>query len=63
MENVNGDGTWFDVKLKDLKEGGDDKEYCIPGEFLANGYRNTLKHTRWQRFQWSRLDYSSLRSK
>ena len=56
--DVNGDGTGS-VKLKDLKEGGDDKEYCIPGEFLANGYRNTLKHIRGT-ISMARLDYSSL---
>lgn len=56
--DVNGDGTGS-VKLKDLKEGGEDKEYCIPGEFLANGYRNTLKHVRGT-ISMARLDYSSL---
>lgn len=43
----NGDGTGS-PKLSDLGlnvSGDDDEEYCITGEFLANGYSNTLKHT------------------
>lgn len=56
--DVNGDGTGV-VKLKDLKDGGADEEYCIPGEFLANGYRNTLKHIKGT-ISMARLDYSSL---
>ena len=42
----NGDGTGS-PKLSDLKEvkEEEDKEYCIPGEFIANGYNdNILKH-------------------
>lgn len=42
----NGDGTGA-PKLSDLKEIAEDqdKEYCIPGEFIANGYNdNILKH-------------------
>ena len=40
----NGDGSGSPT-LKDLgiNENGD-KEYCIPGEFVANGYNNTIKH-------------------
>ena len=32
-------------KLSDLEDNvSEDKEYCIPGEFIANGYtKNTLK--------------------
>jgi len=56
--DVNGDGTGV-VKLKDLKDDGADEEYCIPGEFLANGYRNTLKHVKGT-ISMARLDYSSL---
>lgn len=44
----NGDGTGS-PKLSDLgieiKEGQEDRDYCIKGEFLANKYnKNTLKH-------------------
>ena len=56
--DVNGDGTGS-VTLKDLKDDGTDDEYCIPGEFLANGYRNTLKHEKGT-ISMARLDYSSL---
>ena len=28
----------------EVKEGEKDKEYCITGEFLANGYNNKIKH-------------------
>ena len=41
----NGDGTGT-PKLSDIEDNvAEDKEYCIPGEFIANGYtQNTLKH-------------------
>lgn len=38
----NGDGT-TGAKISDLKEGGEEKEYTITGEFLANGITNTQK--------------------
>ena len=38
-----GDGTGS-PKLSNLKDGGEDKEYSIKGEFIANGVKNTLKH-------------------
>ena len=38
----NGDGT-TGPKISDLKDGGADEEYCIKGEFLANGVTNTIK--------------------
>lgn len=38
----NGDGT-TGAKLSDLKDGGADEAYCIKGEFVANGVKNTLK--------------------
>lgn len=38
----NGDGTGL-AKLSDLMENGEDKEYCIKGEFYANGINNDLK--------------------
>ena len=37
-----GDGT-TGAKLSNLKEGGEDKDYSIKGEFLANGVTNTIK--------------------
>lgn len=38
----NGDGT-TGAKISDLKDGGEDKDYTIKGEFLANGVTNTVK--------------------
>ena len=38
----NGDGTG-NAKISDIKEGGEDKEYTIKGEFIANGIQNNLK--------------------
>ena len=37
-----GDGK-TGAKLSDLKDGGEDKEYGIKGEFVSNGVNNTLK--------------------
>ena len=37
-----GDGT-TGAKLSDLKDGGEDKDYSIKGEFLSNGVTNTIK--------------------
>ena len=37
-----GDGT-TGAKLSDLKDCGEDKEYGIKGEFVANGVNNTIK--------------------
>ena len=31
------------AKISDLKDGGEDKQYCIKGEFMANGVDNKLK--------------------
>ena len=31
------------AKISDLKDGGEDTEYSIKGEFIANGVNNTLK--------------------
>ena len=42
----NGDGTGS-PKLSNLGldvSGDDDKDYCITGEFIANGYDNKIKH-------------------
>ena len=37
-----GDGT-TGAKISDLKDGGEDKDYSIKGEFLSNGVTNTIK--------------------
>ena len=52
----NGTGT---PKLSDLEDNvSEDKEYCIPGEFIANGYtKNTLKHEKGV-ISMARSDYS-----
>ena len=46
-------------KLSDLEDNvSEDKEYCIPGEFIANGYtKNTLKHEKGV-ISMARSDYS-----
>ena len=38
----NGDGTGS-ASISDLKDGGEDEEYTIKGEFIANGVNNKLK--------------------
>lgn len=38
----NGDGTGS-AKISNLKDDGEDKEYTIKGEFIANGVNNTVK--------------------
>ena len=38
----NGDGTGY-AKKSDLMENGEDEEYCIKGEFYANGINNDLE--------------------
>lgn len=56
----NGDGTG-NATLKDLGEESED-EYTIPGEFIANGYKeNTLKHERGV-ISMARGDYSGYSS-
>ena len=54
----NGDGTGT-PKLSDIEDNvAEDKEYCIPGEFIANGYtQNTLKHEKGV-ISMARSDYS-----
>lgn len=37
-----GDGT-TSAKLSDLKDGGEDKEYSIKGEFVSNSVNNTIR--------------------
>ena len=42
-----GENTTPGAKLSNLKDGGEDKEYAIRGEFIENGYNgNTLSHQR-----------------
>ncbi len=40
----NGDGT-TGAKISDLKDGGEDKDYSIKGEFIANNVNNTVRFT------------------
>jgi len=54
----NGDGTGG-VSLTYLQKEAEDKEYSIKGEFLANGFKNTLKHEKGV-ISMARSDYSSL---
>ena len=56
----NGDGTGA-PKLSNLKDGGEDKEYAIKGEFIANGVKNTLKHEEGV-VSMARADYTSYSS-
>lgn len=53
-----GNGTGA-PRLSDLEDNvSENKEYCIPGEFIANGYtNNTLKHTKGV-ISMARSDYS-----
>ena len=53
-----GDGTGG-VSLSDLKEGNGEEEYSIKGEFLANGFKNTLKHEKGV-ISMARSDYSQI---
>ena len=58
----NGDGTGS-PSLSDIQDGiseEDNKEYNIPGEFIANGYNeNNLKHTKGV-ISMARTDYSQM---
>lgn len=56
----NGDGTGA-PKLSNLKDGGEDKEYSIKGEFISNGVKNTLKHEEGV-VSMARADYTSYSS-
>lgn len=58
-----GDGTGS-PSLSDLGievSEADDKDYCIPGEFLLNDYNNTLKHEEGV-ISMARADYTSYSS-
>ena len=58
----NGDGTGS-PKLSDLGIEGEDRDYCIKGEFLSNGYnKNTLKHKEGV-ISMARADYTQQYSK
>ena len=61
----NGDGTGS-PKLSDLGidvKDGEDRDYCIKGEFLSNGYnKNTLKHKEGI-ISMARADYTQQYSK
>mgnify|MGYP005781854795 CR=1 FL=1 len=52
-----GDGT-TGAKISDLKEGGEDKDYTIKGEFIANGVNNTVKFEEGT-IAMARADYTS----
>lgn len=53
-----GDGTGG-ATLKDLKDGGEDKEYCIEGEFSANSYKNNNIEFKRGVIAMARADYTS----
>lgn len=53
----NGDGT-TGAKISDLKEGGEEKDYTIKGEFLANNVKNTIKFEEGT-VAMARADYTS----
>lgn len=55
-----GDGT-TGAKISDLKEGGEDKDYTIKGEFIANGVNNTVKFEEGT-IAMARADYTSYSS-
>lgn len=57
----NGNGTGSPT-INDLKNNGDDTDYSITGEFIANGYtNNTLKHEEGV-ISMARSDYTSYSS-
>ena len=62
----NGDGTGL-PKLSDLnkdieKDSSDDKEYCITGEFAANGYKNNNLNLTAGTIAMARSDYTAYSS-
>lgn len=52
-----GDGT-TGAKISDLKDGGEEKEYTIKGEFIANGVNNIVKFEEGV-IAMARADYTS----
>ena len=56
----NGDGSGS-AKISDLKDGGEDTEYTIKGEFFANGVDNNLKFEEGV-LAMARSDYTSYSS-
>lgn len=55
----NGDGTG-EVTINDLKNNGDTSEYCIPGEIIANGYKNNKIKLERGVIAMARADYTSI---
>ena len=55
-----GDGT-TGAKISNLKDNGEDKEYTIKGEFLANGETNTIKFEEGT-LAMARADYTQMSS-
>ena len=55
-----GDGT-TGAKISDLKDNGEDKDYTIKGEFLANGVTNTIKFEEGT-LAMARADYTQMSS-
>lgn len=55
-----GDGT-TGAKISNLKDGGEDKDYSIKGEFLANGVTNTIKFEEGT-LAMARADYTQMSS-
>lgn len=53
----NGDGI-TGAKISDLKDGGEEKEYAIKGEFIANGVNNIVKFEEGV-IAMARADYTS----
>lgn len=53
----NGDGT-TGAKISDLKDGGEEKEYTIKGEFIINGVNNIVKFEEGT-IAMARADYTS----
>lgn len=53
----NGDGK-TDAKISDLKDDGEEKEYTIKGEFIANGVNNIVKFEEGT-IAMARADYTS----
>lgn len=59
--DVNGDGSGS-PKLSDIKDNGEDKEYSIKGEFIANDFNNNTLKMEKGVIAMARSDYSNLGS-
>lgn len=53
----NGDGTGS-PRYSDIKDGALDEQYSVKGEFIANGFNNTLKHEKGV-ISMARSDYNA----